>query len=165
VQPSPLQQRLCEAFGFDAADLDANRSGRLSPRQEARLRAANAAARFSLLACLVLTAGGAAFAGAGAGGVGLVAAGLAAALVGTVAVLASRSSLATLRSLMLVVAEGRAEPVGGDRLRVGPTLLRLGAPGQCEAFEPGLAYRVFLFPGRRALVLSAEPLGTQPERR
>ena len=66
---------------------------------------------------------------------------------------------------MLAVAEGRAERVGADRLRVGPTLLRLGAPGQCDAFEPGLAYRVFLFPGRRALVLSAEPLEAQPEQR
>lgn len=161
MQPS-AQQRLRETFQFEAADLAANRSGRLSERQEARLRAASSGARLALALFAAFTLGSAAWAGwpaPGAGPESLGIALLAGASVLAAGTLASRGSLGALRGRTLSVAEGSAEPAGPDRLRVGGATLRLASPEQCDAFDATVAYRVFYLAGPRALVLSAEALG------
>jgi hypothetical protein len=158
VAPSPLRERLEQTFRFDASDLAANRSGRLSPRQVARLRAAQGAARLALAVFFAVTIGS-----------GLLVARAAApehvrwsmAAAGAVAVIGfaiSRASLAALARRTVSVAEGLAESDSAGRLRLGGATLELAATGQLEAFDPGGAYRVYYVAGPRALVLSAEAL-------
>jgi hypothetical protein len=163
VAPSPLRERLETTFRFDRADLDANRSGRLSPRQVERMRAATSAARLALAVFAVVTIGS-----------GLLVARSvapdhvrwsmgAAAAVAAIGWAISRASLAALGRREVSVAEGLAAADSRGRLVLGATKLELAATGQLEAFEPGDAYRVYYVAGPRALVLSAEALDERAE--
>jgi hypothetical protein len=162
VQPS-AQQRLCEAFRFDTADLAANQSLRLSERQEARLRAASGGARLAFAIFAVLLGASAAVpawmaAREGGAGAGAIAAAVAAGVVLAVGFFASRGSLAALRSRQVAIAEGTAQPAGADRIQIGSHVLRVAAAELLEPFDAGASYRVFYLAGPRALVLSAERL-------
>jgi hypothetical protein len=159
------------AFRFEAADLAANREGRLSPRQAALLRAGRIGMRLSLGVFAVVMLGS----------VGLVAyfgwrletpggwrsgAGAAAAVsaaVIAIGYLASRRHLATSRSRPVAVASGPVEilsDVPADcRVRIGGTPLRLPDAAALPAFQPGVQYRVHYLAGPVVFVLSAEPLG------
>ena len=162
MAPSPLRERLEETFRFDASDLDANRSGRLSPRQDARLRAARGAARFALAIFAVATIG-AGVAVAASMPVATASAAIAAFGATLVGILASRGSLVALARRTVAVAEGLAEADAKGRLRLGGKALALAAPAHLDAFEPGAAYRVFYVDGPRAIVLSAEALDERAE--
>jgi hypothetical protein len=158
VAPSPLRDRLEETFRFDASDLDANRSGRFSRRQDERMRAARGAGR-GVLALFVAVLIGVIWLltrGLTSEQTHLIAASVATA--GVVGYFSSRSSLKALGSRRMAVAEGRAEADHQGRLRLGGKTLALATPAFLDAFEPGAAYRVFYVDGPRALVLSAEPL-------
>jgi hypothetical protein len=165
---------LRRAFRFDGADLRANRAGRLSPRQEARLRAGHTGMRLALavFALVMLgTVGIVAFANrdlaVGAlGGDDRVAVGAIAAVV--VAVVAfgywqSRGYMSAARSRRVEVATGAATVVEGEEhVRIGPTRLRLAGEEQRGAFTPGIEYRVYYLAGTVPFVLSAEVAGAGP---
>jgi hypothetical protein len=171
----PSSERLQEAFGFEAADLPANRAGRLSPRQEALLRAGRSGMRLALavfVAVMCGTVGLVAFTmwPARSGGepasreawIGLGA--VVAAVAGAIGLGAwqSRGFMAAARSRRILVAAGPAAVVsarGRYRVRIGPTELRVASATQLDALEPGAAYRVHYLAGPVALVLSAEPAG------
>ena len=165
-----LDRPLRQAFRFEAGDLAANRTGRLSPRQTALLRAGRIGMRLSL----------AVFAAVMLGSVGLVAyfdsrlrtpggwrsgVGMAAAVV--VAVIAvgyvvSRRYLSAAGSRQLRVARGLVEILSeasdDGRVRIGGTPLRLPDAAATQAFRPGVEYLVHFLAGPVAIVLSAEPL-------
>jgi hypothetical protein len=171
---SQPDRRLGQAFRFDAGDLRANRQGRLSPRQDARLRAGLTGMRLSLAVFAVVmlgTLGVVAFSnwnltGSALGEGGPVAMGVIAAVVGVVIALGvwqSRGFMTAARSRRIQVATGLAEVVseGPDEyhVRVGPTRLRLASEEQLQALSPGTEYAVYYLAGRVSTVLSAEPVG------
>jgi hypothetical protein len=161
------------AFAFDAADREANRQGRLTKVQEARLRSATAGARLGLavfaLATLasvgaVLLTGLAESPRLGSSGAGFAA--LAGLLAVAVGIAVSLPYLGALRGRRLAVAEGTAQPgPGADAVRIGSSELRLTSHEQRDVFLVGEPYRVFYLPGPVPLVLSAEALGGAPARR
>ena len=158
------------AFRFDAADLAANRSGRLSPRQAALLRAGRLGMRLSLAVFAIVmlgTVGLVAFfnwrletPGGPSSGVGV-----AAAVAGTVILIGwmlSRRHMAAARSHQLRVAHGPVDIVSDAlddcRIRVGAAVLRVPSVEQLEAFRPGTEYRVHYLEAPVPIVLSAESL-------
>jgi hypothetical protein len=161
------------AFAFTAPDREANRQGRLTKVQEARLRSASAGARLGLAVFALATLGsvGAVLltglsdslpqASPGAAVVAL--AGVLAVAVGTAV---SLPYVGALRGRRVAVAEGTAQPGRReDAVRIGVTELRLPSQEQRDAFLPGEPYRVFFLPGPVPLVLSAEALGGPSRRR
>jgi hypothetical protein len=163
VAPSPLRERLEATFRFDASDLDANRSGRLSARQGERFRAARGAARVVLAMFAVAVVGSGLFVAWSLPPEQLAVAvgGLVAALGVGLAV--SFRSILALGARSVSTAEGLAEADAEGRLRLGDKTLALAAPAHLDAFEPGAAYRVFYVAGPRAIVLSAEALDERGE--
>jgi hypothetical protein len=170
-----LDPLLREAFRFEAADLAANREGRLSPRQAALLHGGRRGMQLSLavFATVMLgTVGIAAFFNARLGerlggpqggplsGLG-VPAGVALAVI-VVGYFVSRPYLAAVRSPRLSAARGRVEIVSDAlddcRVRVGGTDLRLPDADALPAFLPGVDYRVYYLAGPVATVLSVEAL-------
>jgi hypothetical protein len=175
---SDRDRALRQAFRFDAADLAANRAGRVSSRQDALFRAGRLGMWLSL----------AMFAAVMLGTVGLVVffdrrlltpqspgslwIPAAVTLVVIVAGLVeSRRHLAAAGARKVLAAEGPAEILadtpGDCRIRLGGTSLRLPGVAALEAFEPGHAYRVYYVAGPVALGLSAEspaggPSGGKP---
>jgi hypothetical protein len=162
----PLRQ----AFRFQAADLAANREGRLSQRQAALLRAGRAGMRlaFGVFAAVMLgTVGFAAFVttrlgtpgewdrGAGAATAVVVV------LIG-IGYLTSRRYMATARSRRVSVATGAVAILSDAsdecRVRIGGTPLRLPDAAALQAFQPGVEYSVYYPAGPVAVVLSAEAL-------
>jgi hypothetical protein len=162
VAPSPLRDRLEETFRFDASDLDANRALQLSPRQAARFRASQSAARVALAAFAAVMIGVAWLLTRGMGTEQRILIASAVGTAGVVGVLASASSLRALGRRTVSIAEGIAE-TDGSRLVLGATKLSLATPVFLEAFEPGAAYRLYYVAGPRALVLSAEALDERSE--
>jgi hypothetical protein len=158
VAPSPLRERLEETFRFDASDLDANRSGRFSARQDERMRGARGAARIALAVFALATIGSGLFVVRSMPPGQLAVPVVALAAVVGLGLLVSRSSLAALGSRRVSVAEGLAEADAEGRLCLGGKTLALATPAFLDAFEPGGAYRVFYVDGPRAIVLSAEAL-------
>jgi hypothetical protein len=170
VTPGALDRALREGFRFEAADLAANREGRLSPRQTVLLRAGRAGMWLSLgvfTAVMLGSVGLVAFfnwrldtPGGWGSGVG-VAAAIAAAVV-AIGYFASRGHMSTTRSGRLSVARGPAEILAETeadcRIRIGGTVLRLPGVDSVEAFQPGAEYRVYYLAGQVALVLSGEAL-------
>ena len=166
---------LREAFGFEASDLAANRANRLSPRQEARLRAGRTGMRLSLAVFAVVMLGTVGFVaflnrrletpGGTWSGVG-VAAAVAGAVI-LIGFVLSRGHLRAAGARQLAVAHGPAEivseAVDDCRIRIGPTVLRLPSVEQLEPFRPGAEYRVYYLAGPVPIVLSAERLRGQPE--
>ena len=163
MAPSPLRERLEETFRFDASDLDANRSGRFSARQDERMRAARFASRIALAVFAAATLGSLLFVVRSMPSEHVAIPVVAVLTAVGIGFAASRSSLAALGSRRVAVAEGLAEADAGGRLRLGGKTLALATPAFLDAFEPGAAYRVFYVDGPRAIVLSAEALDERAE--
>jgi hypothetical protein len=164
-----LDRPLREAFRFDAADLAANRAGRLSPRQDALLRAGRRGMQLSLAVFAVVMVGSVGLVAffnrrsgmsENKGGIA-VAAGVALVVI-VVGYIQSRRHLSAAGSRKLSAAQGPAEILSGApeacRVRFGQTSLRLPGVDALEAFVPGSEYRVYYVAGPVALVLSAESL-------
>jgi hypothetical protein len=170
---SERDRALRRAFRFDAADLAANRAGRVSPRQDALLRAGRLGMQLSLAMFAAVMLGTVGFVvffdrrlltPEGPGGVWIPAA---VALLAIAAGLAgSRRYLAAAGARKVLAADGPVEILadapGDCRIRLGATSLRLPGVEAVEAFEPGHAYRVYYVAGPVALVLSAESLAGRP---
>lgn len=167
---------LRRAFRFEAADLAANRSGILSPRQAALLRAGRTGMLLSLAVFSVVMVGTVGLViffnwrldapGGWASGVGVAAA--VAGIVIAIGYVLSRRHLAAADSRQLSVARGPAEVLSDAaddcRIRIGPTPLRLPGAAQLEAFRAGTEYRVYYLAGPVSMVLSAETLSSQDAR-
>ncbi len=164
---SDRDRALREAFRFDGGDLVANRAGRMSPRQDALLRAGRRGMVLSLAvfaAVMIGSVGLVAFfdrrlGTPGAQGGIAVAAGVALVVI-VVGYLQSRRHLSAAGSRKLSEAQGPAEILSESpsecRVRFGRTSLRLPGVAALEAFEPGHEYRVYYLAGPVAHVLSAE---------
>ncbi|HUS16451.1 MAG TPA: hypothetical protein VM536_15750 [Chloroflexia bacterium] len=78
----------------------------------------------------------------------------------------SRSYLAAFNAKPISMATGPAartvNQANNWRVKIGPTRMRLGSPAQLEAFQPGVAYRVYYLSGPVANVLSAEVFTGEP---
>jgi hypothetical protein len=172
MAPTDLDRGLRQTFRFDAADLAANRDGRLSPRQAALLGAGRAGMSLSLgvfSAVMLGSVGVVAFFNGrlhtpdSGRGVGL-AAGVAV-LVIAIGYLASRGHLSAARSRQPSVARGPVEILSETehdcRVRIGGTVLRLPGVDAVEAFRPGADYRLYYIAGPVAMVLSGEALSAQ----
>lgn len=176
---SEAEQALREVFRFDAADLAANRTGRLSGRQAALLRARRAGMRLSLAVFAVVMLGSVGLLvlfnlrlgtrGGWSSGLGMAA--IVAVAVIALGSLVSRRHLVAARSRQVQVAHGLVEVLADAdddcRVRIGPTPLRLASPAHLEAFRPAIEYRVHYIAGPVAFVLSAETLwereATEPD--
>jgi fatty acid desaturase len=173
-------QILRETFLFSASDLRANRAGQLSPRQQARQRAAGSSMRLAMavfIFVMLATLGVLAF-GAIRSGVAsslqdslptfLIVAAVVV-LVILVGVLTSLRYMTAARVKQISIATGLAQ-VGTVRedashfeLKIGKTRLRLLTIEQLEAFQPGVAYRVHYLAGAVPFILSAEVEGSEAE--
>jgi hypothetical protein len=178
VTTGDLGRPLRQAFRFEAADLAANRTGRLSPRQTALLRAGRMGMQLSLavfVAVMLGTVGLVAFfdwrlrsprASVG----GFVAAAAVSATVMAIGYVVSRRYLSPVRARRLGVARGPVEILSEApddcRVRIGGTSLRLPDTAALQAFQPGTEYRVYYLGGPVAVVLSGEALsgGVVPRR-
>lgn len=165
-----LDPPLRQAFRFEAADLAANREGRLSRRQTTLHRAGRVGVQLSLavFALVMLgTVGLVAFfdwrlqtPGGGGSGIG-VAAAVAVAVI-AIGYVVSRRYLLAPRSRQLSVARGPVEILSDApddcRVRIGGTTLRLPDAAALPAFHPGTEYRVYYLAAPVAIVLSGETL-------
>ena len=170
MTPARPDLALRQAFRFEAADLAANRDGRLSPRQTALLGAGRAGMWLSLgvfAAVMLGSVGLVAFfdrrlGGPGGSGRGVSVAATVALVVIAVGYLASRRHLSAARSRHVSVASGPVEILSETesdcRVRIGGTALRLPAMSAVGAFQPGVDYCVYYLAGPVALVLSGESL-------
>jgi hypothetical protein len=170
MTPRDLDRPLRRAFRFEAADLDANRAGRLSPRQAALLRAGRIGMWLSLVVFAAVMLGSVGLAAlldrrlqgprGRVGGLGAAAAVAVAAIAVGYAV--SRRHLSTARARRLRKATGAVEILSDApedcRVRIGGTPLRLPDVAALEVFRSGVEYRVYYLAGPVALVLSAEAL-------
>jgi hypothetical protein len=170
VTPGKLDRALRQAFRFEAADLVANREGRLSPRQTALLGAGRVGMWLSLgvfAAVMIGSVGLVAFfnwrlgtPGDAGGGIGVAAA--IAVVVIAIGFLASRRHMATASSRRVQVASGPvdilSETESDCRVRIGGTVLRLPGVDAVEVFQSGAEYRVYYITGPVALILSGETL-------
>jgi hypothetical protein len=172
---------LRRAFRFEAADLRANRAGRLSPRQAALLGAGRTAMRLALAVFAVVMLGTLGLIGFTtwplSGGLGLgggestVGLAVVVAVVLIVIVAGALQALPHLRaagSRRISVATGRMAVVSaaddGYHVQIGSSRLRLASAEQLDAFAPGTEYRVHYLAAPVALVLSAEALGGAADR-
>jgi hypothetical protein len=179
VTPAQLDRALRQAFRFEAADLAANREGRLSPRQTVLLGAGRAGMWLSLgvfTAVMLGSVGLVAFfnwrldtPGGWERGVGI--AGAVAALVVGIGYIVSRRHLSAAGSRHVMVARGPIEILSETdqncRVRIGGTVLRLPGVDTVEAFQSGAEYRLYYLAGPVAMILSGESLadrGTSAER-
>lgn len=173
---------LQEIFLFSNADLRANRAGRLSERQQARLRAARGSQRLAMLIFVVVMIGAAAFvafsslaaqssansnpAGGLAQMVVIVVVVCGVALIG---LLISRPYLTDPAPRQMLMASGPAQ-VGRVKpdaaryeIKIGAAVLRLATEEHLAAFQPGVIYQVFYLPGPVTTVLSGQVVGTEAE--
>lgn len=171
-------RRLQSTFLFDNADLRANRSGRLSPRQQARLQATAGSQRLVLLVFAVVLAAGLVFillfgtASDGGNELSLQTALLAIAATGgtlLIGYLISQPFLLRSGSQQAMLATGTAIPgrvkpeAARFEILIGAARLRLSTEEHFRAFEPGVEYRLFYLPGPVAMILSGEVIGTEAE--
>jgi hypothetical protein len=181
---NPLNQRLQETFLFSTNDLRANHSGRLSERQQARLRAAGASQRLSLgifvvvmvgtlgvIAIGSLSSGSAASLGSPEMAATLLIASFAIGIVIVIGVLSSRKYVLATRPRKILVVEGSAQAgkIQPDEahfeIKIGAVKIRLLTEEQLAAFQIGVAYRVFYAPGPTPTILSGEVVGSEVEAR
>jgi len=175
-----MNQLLQQTFLFQLADLRANQGGRLSPRQQARLRAASANMRLAMSVFIVVMLGTLALIGwmswqsDAAFGMrsqeslpGLIAVGAVVVVVIVIGWLTSRKHMSAVRSKQIGVAKGEMQ-VGKIRpeearfeIKIGATKLRLLTQEQLQAFQPGVEYRVYYLPGPAPTILSAEVVGSE----
>jgi hypothetical protein len=171
-------QPLRAAFVFQPADLRANRSGQISQRQAARLRAGSIGMRLGMAVFVLVMLGtvgiialSTAQMGDAAGSsdtlvtVGTI--GAVALVVIVIGWLASRGHMAAARSRQINVAKGPAAIVAQNasqnniKIKIGTTTLRLSTLEQLLAFQPGAEYRVYYLAGPVPPILSAEALGSE----
>lgn len=173
-----LNKRLMNAFQFQAADLRANRGGRISQRQTAVLRAAGTGMRLGMAVFAVVMVGSVgivafstmqssgAIPGSSDGLVTLGIAGAVAVVVIVIGYLLSRGYMSAARSRQISVAKGSArvlsEELNNFRIAIGSTKLRLLTEEQLAAFQPGTEYRVYYLAGPVPTILSAELAGAPP---
>jgi hypothetical protein len=182
VQMNEHNQRLQNAFLFHPADVRANRSGQLSPRQQARKRAGGKTMLLAMgifVVVMLCTIGIVAFAAWQSGTFGgpdnrdmlISMAGIAVGvgMVILIGFLTSWRYMRTTLSKQISVAEGsaafgkvRAEAAHFE-IKIGATNLRLLTEEQQTAFQPGIEYRVFFLAGPAPTILSAEVIGTEAE--
>jgi hypothetical protein len=170
VKPDPLDRALRQALRFEAADLAANREGRLSPRQTALLGAGRAGMWLSLGVFGMVMLGSVGLVaffnrrldtpGGWHSGVGVAAA--VAVVVIAIGYVTSRRHISVAGSRQLLVARGPVEVLSETeqdcRVRIGGTALRLPGVDTVEAFQPGAEYRVYYLAGPVATILSGEAL-------
>ncbi|HET9224430.1 MAG TPA: hypothetical protein VFO07_18095 [Roseiflexaceae bacterium] len=171
-------QLLRAAFVFQPADLRANRSGQISQRQAARLRAGSIGMRLGMAMFVVVmlgTLGIVALSTMQMGGPPgtndtAMTTGIFGAVVLVVIVigwLSSRKYMAAAHSRQINVAKGPAaivaqNPAQNDiKIKIGATTLRLLTMGQLSAFQPGAEYRVYYLAGPVPTILSAEVVGSE----
>lgn len=174
-----LNRRLLRAFQFHSSDLRANRSGRISQRQEAVLRAGSLGMRLSMAVFAIVMLGSVGIViftssqMAGEGGITApsinvgspIVLGAVAAVVIAIGYLVSRSFMRAARSRQIHVARGQARIVAADsddmRVAIGATTLRLLTEEHVAAFQPGTEYRVFYLDAPVPIILSAEVAGDE----
>ena len=173
MTPGKLDRALRQALRFEAADLTANREGRLSPRQTALLGAGRAGMWLSLGVFAVVMLGSVGLVaffnwrletpGGWGRGVGVAAA--IAVVVVAIGYMVSRRHLSAACSRRVMVARGPIEILSETeqdcRVRIGGTVLRLPGVDTVEAFQPGAEYRVYYLAGPVAMILSGESLTDQ----
>lgn len=178
LRMNEYNQRLQSTFLFTNIDLRANRSGQLSPRQQARLRATAGSQRLVLVVFgmvmlaslgLIMTLGvstGEVLTGSLVGAA--VAIGIIAVIV-IIAYLVSRPYLTRANPRQAMLAKGKAS-VGRLQpeayryeILIGAARLRLSTEEHFQAFQPGVEYRVFYLPGPVTVILSGEVVGTEAE--
>ncbi len=172
-----LNQHLRAAFVFQPADLRANRSGQISQRQAARLRAGRTGMRLGMAVFVLVMLGTVGIialssmqmGGAAASSDTLMTVGILGAVVLVVIVigwLSSRGYMAAARSRQINVAEGRAAIVAQNaaqnniKVKIGATTLRMLTLEQLSAFQIGTEYRVYYLAGPVPTILSAEVVGS-----
>jgi hypothetical protein len=170
VTPGPLDRALRQALRFEAADLAANREGRLSPRQTALLGAGRAAMWLSVGVFAVVMLGSVGMVaffnrrldtpGGWSSGVGVATA--VAVVMIAIGYVTSRRHISAAGSRQLLIARGPVEVLSATeqdcRVRIGGTALRLPGVDTVEAFQPGAEYRVYYLAGPVAMILSGEAL-------
>jgi hypothetical protein len=171
-------QLLRAAFVFQPADLRANRSGQISQRQAARLRAGRIGMRLGMIVFVLVMLGTVGIIalstvqmGGAAGGsdtlmtVGVI--GAVALVVIVIGWLSSRGYMAAARSRQINVAKGLAAVVAQNvaqnniKVKIGATTLRLLTLEQLSAFRAGAEYRVYYLAGPVPTILSAEVVGSE----
>jgi hypothetical protein len=171
-------QLLRAAFVFQPADLRANRSGQISQRQAARLRAGSIGMRLGMAVFVVVMLGTLGIIAlstmqlggvAGSNGAMVTVGTLGAVVLVVIAIgwLSSRTYMAAARSRQFNVAKGPAAIVAQNpaqnniKIKIGATTLRLLTLEQLSAFEPGAEYRVYYLAGPVPTILSAEVVGSE----
>jgi hypothetical protein len=170
VAPNELDRSLRRSFRFEAADLVANREGRLSPRQSALVRAGRTGMWLSLAvftAVMLGSVGMVAFfnwrldtpGGWGRGDGAAVAV-----VVIAIGYAVSRQYLSAARSPRLSVVRGLVAVLSDTendcRVRIGGTTLRLPEAAALDAFCEGTEYRLYYLAAPVAIVLSGEALSS-----
>jgi hypothetical protein len=175
---SDANQLLQAAFVFQPADLRANRSGQISQRQLARLRAGRTGMRLAMavfvlvmlgtlgiIALSTMQIGGPAGSNDTTMTVGIL--GAVVLVVIVIGWLSSRGYMAAARSRQISVAKGTASIVSQNaaqnsiKIKIGATTLRLLTLEQLSAFQPGAEYRVYYLAGPVPTILSAEVVGSE----
>ncbi len=176
AQALPAQADLMRAFDFASAELAANRSGRLSERQQANLSAGRSAAVIIAMIAVVVILGGFAYAAFGIPGLTGVnrpsAESLPGLLIGggVVTVLVSGSIAYSMRTMRghfnrrirmvegIVEQENENTQTGVRTVQIGRTAVPIIDERQQAALPPGLRVRVYYLEGRLNTVLSLESL-------
>jgi hypothetical protein len=179
---NPLNQVLRETFQFSGRDLLANRAGRLSPRQEARQQSLGTSLKVGIAFFLVVMLGSpglfAFFSSSTGSFVGFdhpdtqVTFSILAVVVGVIlvaSVFSWRKQYTAAKSGQVQKAEGemslgKIKPNSANfEIKIGRSKIRLLTEEQLQAFQAGIAYRVFYIPGPIPKILSAEVIGTEDE--
>jgi len=180
VRMSDHNRLLQATFFFSATDLDANRQGKLSPRQQARQRAAGTNMRLAagvFILVMIGSLGVILFMNQPAGVTGdldgngtpilVMAAAVGIAIL--VGVLISFRHMTSAREKQISTAEGTARwgkielEKANFELRIGTKKLRLLTEEQLVSFVEGEEYRVYYLNGPVPAILSAEVIGRNAE--
>lgn len=177
-----LNQLLRATFLFTSRDLLANRTGRLSPLQEARRQALGASLKVGIAVFIIVMLGSLVFFGVASVASGTftsfndpdtqITLSILAGVFGLILVVgyfSSRRHTAAALSKLVKIAEGQVQhgtiraDAASFEIKIGRTKLRLLTETQLEAFEVGTAYRVYYIAGPAPTILSAEVIGTEDE--
>ena len=169
-------QILQEIFLFSGADARANRAGKLTPRQHARLGAARASMTLAMIIFIVVMLGsvGVVLVVSNASGTGigletLLILGAVVLIVILIGFFSSRSYFDAASPKQFKIAQGVAAigKINAEQarfeLKIGATKIRLVTQEHLDAFEPGIAYRVAYTAGPTPTILSAEVIGTEAD--
>ncbi len=177
---SDLNRLLQATFFFSATDLNANRQGKLSSRQQARQRAAGTNMWLAVgvfIFVMIGSLGVILFMNRPAGvtgdlngnGTTLLVMAAAVGIAILVGVLISLRYMTAAREKQISAAEGTAKwgkietEQANFELRIGTKKLRLLTEEQLVSFVEGEEYRVYYLNGRVPTILSAEAIGSRTE--